>query len=177
MAELLRCVRWPTSAAFVIESQLGLDPNHSFSCPPVIRVVILRVVVGCRTMKLGETAIRLKRFEVSEKAQKVAELEHMFREFAGMANDLERQVKAEEERTGVQDPGYFAYSTFARSASQRRDNLRASVSGLMAKLEAAQRERDVALEQLAILENGTGASPERMISEKRPNNTRSFGSI
>jgi hypothetical protein len=132
---------------------------------------------GFRTMKLCETSIRLKRFEASEKARKVAELEHMIREFEGMANGLEREVKAEEGRTGVKDPDHFAYSTFARSAIHRRENLRASVSGLMAKLEAAQRERDVALEQLAVLENAPGASLERMTSEKRSNNTRSFGSI
>ncbi|MEE9359238.1 MAG: flagellar export protein FliJ, partial [Hyphomicrobium sp.] len=52
--------------------------------------------------------------------------------------------------TGVKDPAHFAYSTFARSAGQRRDNLRNSVAGLMAKLEAAQRERDEALEQLTL---------------------------
>ena len=100
-------------------------------------------------MKSREAAIRLKRFEADEKARKVAELEHMIREFEGMANDLDRQVKAEEERTGVKDPAHFAYSTFARSASQRRDNLRNSVAGLMVKLEAAHRERDDALEQLS----------------------------
>ncbi len=94
-----------------------------------------------------------------------------------MANDLARQVKADEERSRVKDPAHFAYSTFARSASQRRDNLRASVSGLMAKLEEAQRERDEALEQLARGEYGPGVSLERMTSEKRLNNTRSFGSI
>lgn len=128
-------------------------------------------------MKLCETSIRLKRFEVSEKARKVAELEHMIREFEGIANSLEHEVKVEEQRTGVKDPDHFAYSTYARSAIHRRENLRASVSGLIAKLEAAQRERDLALEQLAIFENAPGASLARMASEKRPRNTRSFGSI
>ena len=91
----------------------------------------------------------MKRFEADEKARKVAELEHMIREFEGMASDLDRQVIAEEERTGVKDTAHFAYSTFARSASQRRDNLRASVARLRAKLGVAQRECDEALEQLA----------------------------
>ena len=82
-------------------------------------------------------------------ARKVADLEHMIREFEGMASDLDRQIRAEEERTGVKDPAHFAYSTFAKSASQRRDNLRASADGLKPKLESAQRERDEALEQVA----------------------------
>ena len=62
---------------------------------------------------------------------------------------------------------------------QKRTWLNCSVAsaGLMAKLEAAQRERDEALEQLARGENGPGVSLERMASEKRLNNTRSFGSI
>jgi flagellar protein FliJ len=100
-------------------------------------------------MKARESALRLKRFEADEKARKVADLEHMIHEFEGMATDLDRQIAAEEARTGVKDPGHFAYSTFAKSASQRRDNLRASADGLKAKLEAAQRERDEALEQVA----------------------------
>ena len=45
-------------------------------------------------MKSREAAVRLKRFEADEKARKVAELEHMIREFEGIANDLDRQVKA-----------------------------------------------------------------------------------
>lgn len=100
-------------------------------------------------MKARESALRLKRFAADEKARKVADLEHMIREFDGMASDLDRQIKAEEERTGVRDPAHFNYSTFAKSASQRRDNLIASADGLRAKLEIALRERDEALEQAA----------------------------
>lgn len=100
-------------------------------------------------MKARESALRLKRFEADEKARKVADLEHMIREFEGMATDLDRQIKAEEDRTGIRDAAHFAYSTFAKSASQRRDNLRASVDGLKTKLESALRDRDDALEQVA----------------------------
>ena len=100
-------------------------------------------------MKARESALRLKRFEADEKARKVADLEHMIREFENMAADLDRQIKAEEHRTGIKDPAHFAYSTFAKSASQRRDNLRTSADGLKAKLEGAQRERDEALEQVS----------------------------
>jgi hypothetical protein len=99
-------------------------------------------------MKARESALRLKRFEADEKARKVADLEHMIREFENMAVDLDRQIRAEEDRTGVKDPAHFSYSTFAKSASQRRDNLRTSVEGLRQKLEVAQRERDEALEQV-----------------------------
>jgi hypothetical protein len=116
-------------------------------------------------MKARESALRLKRFEADEKARKVADIEHMIREFEGMANDLDRQIKAEEDRTGIKDPAHFAYSTFAKSASQRRDNLRASADGLKVKLEAAQRERDEALEQAALAD--TPATRAEMRSRRR----------
>lgn len=100
-------------------------------------------------MKARESALRLKRFEADEKARKVADLESMIRDFEGMAGDLSRQIEAEIGRTGVKDPHHFAYSTFAKSASVRRDNLLASVEGLKAKLDAAKKEHDEALEGLA----------------------------
>lgn len=99
-------------------------------------------------MKSRETALRLKRFEADEKVRKVNDLEQMIREFENMASDLERQILAEEDRTGIRDAAHFAYSTFAKSAGQRRDNLRASVAELREKLAAAQQERDEAAEQL-----------------------------
>jgi flagellar protein FliJ len=87
-------------------------------------------------MKSRDTALNLKRFEADEKARKVADLEHMIREFENMAADLDRQIKAEEDRTHIKDPAHFAYSTFGKSASQRRDNLLTSAEGLGLELEA-----------------------------------------
>jgi len=99
-------------------------------------------------MKARETALRLKRFELDEKARKVSDLEHMIREFENIAADLDRQIHAEEDRTGVKDTKHFAYSTFAKSATLRRDNLRASIAELRVKLDAAQQEFDGAKQQL-----------------------------
>jgi hypothetical protein len=107
-------------------------------------------------MKSRETAIKLKRFEAEETARKVADLEHMIRELEAVATDLDRQIQAEEERTGIKDQGHYAYSTFAKSAAQRRDNLRASVAGLRLKLAAAERERDEVAEQLVRVDAADG---------------------
>ncbi len=96
-------------------------------------------------MKSRETALRLKRFEADEKSRKVHGLEQMIRDFEVMAVDLERQVQAEEDRTGVKDAQHFAYSTFAKAAGQRRDKLRASIDDLKVKLDDAMRERDEVL--------------------------------
>lgn len=104
-------------------------------------------------MKARETALKLKRFELDEKARKVADLEQMIREFEAIASDLDRQIMAEEERTGVKDPKHFAYSTFAKSAAQRRDNLRASTAELRGKLEAALADFDEVKQQLARVTN------------------------
>lgn len=99
-------------------------------------------------MKARESALRAKRFEADEKNRKVVDLEQMINEFERMAYELECQVKAEEERTGVRDAQHFAYSTFARSAEQRRQNLLASISDLQGKLDAAVTERDHAIAEL-----------------------------
>ena len=95
-------------------------------------------------MRSREAALRSKRFEVQEKARKVQGLEHMIREFEQIASDLERQVQSEEDRTGVKDRNHFAYSTYAKAATQRRDKLVASLDDLRAKLDDAVRERDEA---------------------------------
>ncbi len=100
-------------------------------------------------MKSREAALRLKQFEADEKARKAADLEHMIREFHQMIQDLDRQIGAEEDRTGVKDTTHFAYSTFAKAAGQRRANLKASIADLTSKLESAVRERDAAHTDLA----------------------------
>lgn len=122
-------------------------------------------------MKARETALRLKRFEMDEKARKVADLEQMIREFEAIAADLDRQIQAEEERTGIKDARHFAYSTFAKSAAQRRDNLRASIAELRVRLEAAQRDFDEAKQQLARV----AADAPREIVRSRRRHERAAG--
>jgi flagellar FliJ protein len=101
-------------------------------------------------MKSRDSALKLKRFEADEKRRKVADIEAMIHEFEQMAVDLERQITSEEERTGIRNEAHFAYSTFARAAAQRRDNLRASVADLREKLEHAVAVRDEAVAELEV---------------------------
>ncbi len=100
-------------------------------------------------MKARETVMRLKRRDVDEKNRKVDDLERIIREFDTMAGDLDRQIQLEEDRTGIRDSAHFSYSTFAKAAAQRRDNLRNSTNGLRDQLAAAVRERDDTIENLA----------------------------
>ena len=103
-------------------------------------------------MKPRDVGLRLKRFEVAERERKVSTMEVMVTEFKHMASDLMLQITAEEERTGVRDCGHFAYSTFAKSARLRRNNLLNSVEDLEIKLGAARREHDTVAAELRQLE-------------------------
>jgi flagellar protein FliJ len=122
-------------------------------------------------MKAREAALRIKRFEADENSRKVANLESMIADFNLMAADLERQIQAEEDRTGIKDPNHFAYSTFAKSAAHRRNNLRASASELKGKLEAAQKSRDDAVGQLS--EIGSPVTPRPQRNRRRPDRSSS----
>lgn len=119
-------------------------------------------------MKARDATIRIRRFEADEYSKKVANLQSMIRDFEAKAADLDRQILAEEDRTGIRDQGHFAYSTFAKSASQRRNNLRASASELSAKLEVAVKARDEAVELLA----DTNGPPREHQRTRRVKNER-----
>ena len=89
------------------------------------------------SMKSRETLIRLKKFQVDEKRRKVAQIEGMIAEFERMGADLEREIRAEQERAGIHDPGHFAYPTYAKAAISRRENLKRSADELRIQLEDA----------------------------------------
>lgn len=74
-------------------------------------------------MKSREPLIRAKRFKIEEARRRLAQIDAMVGEFERMASDLERDIAAEESRTGITDPRHFAYSPVAGAARQRRDNL------------------------------------------------------
>jgi flagellar export protein FliJ len=90
-----------------------------------------------RVMKTRDTLMRLKRFQVEEKRRRVAQIEAMIAEFSRMASDLDREIAAEEQRTGISDCSHFAYSTYARAARGRRDNLKHSADELRGQLAEA----------------------------------------
>jgi flagellar protein FliJ len=103
-------------------------------------------------MKSRETLIRLKKFQVDEKRRKVAQIEGMIAEFERMVGDLDREIKVEQERAGISDPGHFAYPTYAKAATQRRENLKRSADELKAQLEDAQAALQEAFEELKKVE-------------------------
>ena len=117
-------------------------------------------------MKSRDGLIRLKRFQVREKRRQVAQIEAMIAEFERMAKDLNDQVVAEQERSGIRDTSHFAYPTFAKAAIQRRNNLSASAADLAAKLAAARGEFDEACEELKKIELLEERDAERLRLEQ-----------
>ena len=103
-------------------------------------------------MKSRETLIRLKRFQVDEKRRKVAQIETMIAEFERMVSDLDREIRTEQERAGISDPGHFAYPTYAKAAIQRRENLRHSADELKVQLDDAKAALQEAFEDMKKVE-------------------------
>jgi flagellar protein FliJ len=120
----------------------------------------------------NDAQLKLRRFEANEKRQKVVDIEMMIADFRRMAEDLDHQIKVEQEACGISDVNHFAYPTYAKAAIQRRDNLRSSVSGLEAKLEEAKADLEAAMEELKkselAEERSSGAHHERVISQTPP---------
>ena len=79
----------------------------------------------------------------------------MVAEFMGMIGDLDREIANEEKRAGISDPAHFAYPTYARATSVRRDNLKSSIAELVDQIEeskAAQEEAEAELLRFETLE-------------------------
>jgi len=103
-------------------------------------------------MKSRDTLIRLKKFQVDEKRRKVAQIEGMIVEFERMASDLDREIQAEQDRTGIHDPAHYAYPTYAKAAIQRRQNLKNSADELKGQLDDAKALLQEAFEELKKVE-------------------------
>lgn len=88
-------------------------------------------------MKSRDTVIRLKKFQADEKRRRVMQIEGMIAEFERIAGDLEREIRVEQERSGIHDPSHFAYPTYAKAAMQRRENLMRSADDLKTQLDDA----------------------------------------
>jgi len=76
----------------------------------------------------------------------------MIAEFDRIAAELDREIKTEQERTGIHDPAHFAYPTYAKAAIGRRENLRRSAGELKAQLDDAKAMLGEAFEELKKVE-------------------------
>ena len=103
-------------------------------------------------MKSRDTLIRLKKFQVDEKRRRVAQIEGMIADFQRMSAELEREIVAEQERAGINDPTHFAYPTYAKAAIQRRENLTRSADELRVQLDDARAHLNEAFDELKKVE-------------------------
>jgi hypothetical protein len=89
-------------------------------------------------------------------ARKVELLKSMLREFANTAATLAQEIKAEEERTRITDPGHVAYSTLAKSLAIRRSNLLRSA----AELETSIHDAQCALDEASVRSSAPAGAPQ-----------------
>lgn len=122
-------------------------------------------------MKSRDHIIRLKRFQVEERRRRVQQIEAMIADFARMAADLDREIANEETRSGISDPNHFAYPTYARAASVRRDNLKRSADELRGQLTDARDNLEIALDDFKKAESldGREKSIDRASAPPEPN--------
>ena len=90
-------------------------------------------------MESSAAIVRLKEFQIEGHRRKAAQIRTMIAEFDRLVAELDREIHAEELRSGLRDPTYFAYPTYAKAARQRRDNLKRSTADLALHFEAAQK--------------------------------------
>jgi len=100
-------------------------------------------------MKSRDTLVRLKRFQADEKRRRVMQLQAMIAEFTRMANELNREITAEETKANISDPNHFAYPTYARAARGRRDNITTSLENFRLQLAEAEEQLKEANEEFA----------------------------
>jgi flagellar protein FliJ len=97
----------------------------------------------------AEKLHRLRQAGIEDTRRRIAQMEAAMADFDRTATELEGWIKAEENRTRIQDPAHFAYSTFAIAMTERRDALKRSRETLMRSIGALERQlvdADVTLE-------------------------------
>ena len=118
-------------------------------------------------MRSRDTLLRLHRFRTEDKRRQVADIDGMIQDFLRKYDDLDAQVKFEESRNGVADPGHFNYSLSAKAARGRRDNLMRSIAELKDQLSDARSalgEEEQELRRAELLIEKEGGAPAPMAS-------------
>jgi hypothetical protein len=80
-----------------------------------------------RKRNSDQALIRLKEVRIDIARRQVRQIEAMITDLDCTAATLEKEIGAEQNRTGIRDPAHFAYSTLAKAAIVRRSNLESTV--------------------------------------------------
>jgi len=81
-------------------------------------------------MEAQEFSIHAKNFAAEQKRRKLSRIELMIHELSSSVAELDKQIAAEEQRVGINNPRRVAYSTHAKAGAQRRDNLLRTIETL-----------------------------------------------
>lgn len=103
-------------------------------------------------MKSRDPLIRARKFQIDDARRRLVQIETMIAEFERMAGELDRDIAAEEARSGITDPRHFAYPPLALAARTRRDNLRHSADELKTQQDDARTLLTEAEADLALVE-------------------------
>jgi phage regulator Rha-like protein len=74
-------------------------------------------------------------FRISQNRRAAEQIRAMITENNRLVESLDQEIHAEEGRTGVSDPTHFTYSTVAKAAMSRRNNLLRSIETLGLQLQ------------------------------------------
>lgn len=81
-------------------------------------------------MKPRASTIKAKEFQAASLRRQLAQFDRMIADLETIRGELTKQIDLEERRTGISDPANVMYSTVARAARDRRDNLSATLDDL-----------------------------------------------
>jgi hypothetical protein len=76
--------------------------------------------------------------QVADLRRRIPILKRLIADCGRLAADLDQEIRNEEDRVKIHDPAHSAYSTYARAAALRRDNLRRSADELWIHLAKAE---------------------------------------
>jgi flagellar protein FliJ len=99
-------------------------------------------------MKTRNSALAMLRFVAEDKGRLVSSLEAILLDFEARVVDLTREIAAEEDRTGVNNPASVGYSTLAWATALRRARLMISIQAIKLRLKVARREHRDAIAEL-----------------------------
>jgi len=103
-------------------------------------------------VRQSNISLRMKKFELTQKARKVGSLKSLIGDLQALDYDLSLQIAAEEKRTKVSDRRRPEYSLVALAAAVRRSRLAATLEDLRAKLDVAMREHEEVAREVGDLE-------------------------
>ena len=94
-----------------------------------------------------ENLVRLHRWALDEKRQKLSELEQLLRTMNQDLERLERQLDKESEVAATSLEGTLAYPSFVAAMMERRKNLRNSINEISHSADLAREEVNVAFQE------------------------------